>query len=116
MICVTNLHYYCVDMFYMVIDMQLQELNRRIVEIITELLMCMLCLDQNNSFSAFNIDKLHKLAQFYLSDFSEWEFSILKNQLKNYCLDMHGNSDFLEVKGMDEISQKLVEKNTLFIL
>jgi hAT family C-terminal dimerisation region len=23
---------------------------------------------------------------------------------------MHGNSDFLEVKGMDELSQKLVEK------
>jgi hypothetical protein len=86
------------------------------MEITTELLMCISCLDQNNSFSAFNIDKLLKFAQFYPSDFSEWEFFILKNQLENYRLDMHDNSDFLEVKGIDELSQKLVEKNKLFIL
>jgi hAT family C-terminal dimerisation region len=107
---VTYLHYYRVDIFYAVIDMQLQEFNGRFMETTTELLMCMSCLDLNNSFSAFNIDKLLKLAQFYLSDFSEWELSILENQLENYRLDMHSNSDFLEVKGMDELSQKLVEK------
>jgi hypothetical protein len=76
---VTNLHYYHVDIFYMVIDMQSQELNGRIMETTTELFMCMSCLNQNNSFSAFNIDKLLKLAQFYPLDFSEWELSILKN-------------------------------------
>jgi hypothetical protein len=72
---VTNLHYYRVDMFYMVIDMQLQELNGRIMEITTELFMCMLCLDQNNSFSAFNIDKL--LKQLNLLNFI---FRILANE------------------------------------
>jgi hypothetical protein len=76
---VTNLHYYHVDIFYMVIDMQSQELNGRIMETTTELFMCMSYLNQNNSFSAFNIDKLLKLAQFYPLDFSEWELSILKN-------------------------------------
>jgi hypothetical protein len=58
-------------MFYTVIDMQLQELNRRFMEITTELLMYMSCLDPNNSFSAFNIDKPLKLAKFYPSNFSE---------------------------------------------
>jgi hypothetical protein len=53
---------------------------------------------------------LLKLAQFYLSDFSKFELYILKNQLENYRLDMHGNSDCLEVKGIDELSQNLVEK------
>jgi hypothetical protein len=78
----------------------------------------MSCLDPNNSFSAFNIDKLLKLAQFYPSDFNEWELSILENQLENYHLDMQSNIDFLEVKRMDEFSQKVVEKkkHTLFIL
>jgi hypothetical protein len=78
----------------------------------------MSCLDQNNLFSAFNIDKLLKLIQFYLSNFSEWELPILKNQLENYRLDMHDNSDFLEVKRIDKLFQNLVEKkkNTLFIL
>jgi hAT family C-terminal dimerisation region len=69
--------------------------------------MCMSCLDPNNS---FNIDKLLKLAQFYPLDFNEWELSILENQLENYRLDMQSNIDFLEVKRMDEFSQKLVEK------
>jgi hypothetical protein len=59
---VTYLHYYRVDMFYTVIDMQLQEVNGRFMETTTELLMCMSCLDPNNSFYAFNIDKLLKLA------------------------------------------------------
>jgi hypothetical protein len=53
---------------------------------------------------------LLKLAQFYLSDFSKFELYILKNQLENYRLDMHSNSDCLEVKGIDELSQNLVEK------
>jgi hypothetical protein len=43
---VTNLHHYRVDMFYMVIDMQLHELNGRIMKITAELFMCMSCLDQ----------------------------------------------------------------------
>jgi hAT family C-terminal dimerisation region len=107
---VTNLHYYRVDLFYTIIDMQLQELNGRLMETTIELLMCMSCLDPNNFFSAFNIDKLLKLAKFYPSNFSEWELSILENQLENYHLDMQSNSDFLEVKKMDELSQKLVEK------
>jgi hypothetical protein len=47
---VTNLHYYHVDMFYMIIDMQLQELIGRIMKITIELLMCMSCLDQNKFF------------------------------------------------------------------
>jgi hypothetical protein len=85
---VTNLHYYHVDIFYTGIDMQLQEFNGRFMETTTELLMCMSCLDPNNSFSAFNIDKLLKLAKFYPLNFSECELYILENQLENYRLDM----------------------------
>jgi hypothetical protein len=72
---VTYLHYYRVDIFYAVIDMQLQELKGRLMKTTIKRLMCMSCLDLNNSFSAFNIDKLLKLAQFYPSDFSECGFS-----------------------------------------
>jgi hypothetical protein len=114
---VTNLHYYRVDLFYMVINMQLQELNGRFVETTTELLMCMSCLDPNNSFSAFNTDKLLKLAKIYPSDFSEWELSILENQLENYHLDMQSNIDFLEVKEwMNFLKSSWKRKITLFIL
>jgi hypothetical protein len=40
-----------------------------------------------------------------------------RKSIGDYRLDMQGNSDFLEVKEMDELSQKLMKKkNTLFIL
>ena len=53
----TNLHHYRVEVFYEVIDMQLQELNNRFNEVNTELL-CMSCLDPSNSFSAYYKRKL----------------------------------------------------------
>ncbi|XP_078172535.1 uncharacterized protein LOC144566387 [Carex rostrata] len=58
----TNLHYYRVDMFYTVIDVQLRELNDRFTETNIELLICMSCLDPNNTFSSFNKDRLLQLA------------------------------------------------------
>jgi hAT family C-terminal dimerisation region len=33
-----------------------------------------------------------------------------RKSIRDYRLDMQGNSDFLEVKEMDELSQKLMEK------
>ncbi|KAJ8900187.1 hypothetical protein K2173_024827 [Erythroxylum novogranatense] len=64
----TNLHYYRVEIFYSVIDMQLQELNNRFDKVNTSLLLCMACLDPKDSFSAFDMDKLIELAKFYPSD------------------------------------------------
>ncbi|KAI0493650.1 hypothetical protein KFK09_023771 [Dendrobium nobile] len=66
----TNLHHYRVDIFYTVLDMQLQELNNRFTEANTELLLCIACLNPSNLFSAFNKDKLIKLANLYPSDFT----------------------------------------------
>ncbi|KAJ8770690.1 hypothetical protein K2173_021337 [Erythroxylum novogranatense] len=64
----TNLHHYRVELFYSVIDMQLQELNNRFDEFNTSLLLCMTCLDPKDSFSTFDKDKLIELAKFYPSD------------------------------------------------
>lgn len=50
---ITDKHHYCVDLFYSVIDMQLEELNSQISETNTELLLCVACLDPSNSFSCF---------------------------------------------------------------
>jgi hypothetical protein len=58
---IANLHYYRVNLFYTVIDIQLQELNNRFTEINTELLICVSCLDPKNSFSSFNKDRLLQL-------------------------------------------------------
>ena len=67
---ISNLDYYRVDLFFEVIDLQLQELNSRFSEVTTELLLCMAYLNPSDSFLAFDIQKLTRLAKFYPFDFS----------------------------------------------
>ncbi|GAV67124.1 DUF4371 domain-containing protein [Cephalotus follicularis] len=62
----TNSNYYCIDVFYTVIDMQLLDLNNRFTEINTKLLLCMVCLNPINHFLAFNTDDLVSFAKFLL--------------------------------------------------
>ena len=52
---ITNLHHYRVDLFFKVIDLQLQELNYHFPEVTTELLLCMACLNPSDSFLAFDV-------------------------------------------------------------
>ena len=67
---VTNMHHFRVELFYSVIDMQLQELNDRFTEASTELLLCLACLRPDDLFSDFDKKKLIRLAEFYPEDFS----------------------------------------------
>ncbi|KAL4626176.1 hypothetical protein ACB092_05G077000 [Castanea dentata] len=104
----TNLHHYRVELFYTVIDMQLQELNNRFSEVNTVLLICMACLNPSNSFVAFDKEKLIHLAKFYLYDFPETDILALDSQLQNFIFDMHNNDLFLELQGVSELAEKLV--------
>ena len=103
-----NLHYYCVELFYTAIDMQLQELNNRFSEANTNLLLCMACLNPSNSFVAFDKEKLISLAKFYPSDFLRTNILTLDTQLQNYIFDMRSNDFFLELQEVSELAEKLV--------
>ncbi|CAJ2657317.1 unnamed protein product [Trifolium pratense] len=85
---VSNLHYFQVQLFYQVIDRRLQELNNRFTEVGTELLLCVSCLSPRDSFSAFDKEKLLRLAQFYPSEFSPIQILALDSQLENYFIDV----------------------------
>ena len=61
---ITNLYHYQVELFYVVIDMQLQKLNSRFTEVNTELLLCVACLNPCDSFIAFDKQKLLDLPNF----------------------------------------------------
>ncbi|KAM3699538.1 hypothetical protein ACJW31_05G032600 [Castanea mollissima] len=89
----TNLYHYRVELFYTVIDMQLQELNNRF---------------QSNSFVAFNKEKLIHLAKFYPYDFPGIDILALDSQLQNFIFDMRNNDLFLELQGVSELAEKLV--------
>ena len=105
----TNLHHYQVELFYTLIDMQLQELNNRFTEVNMELLLCVACLNPNDSFYAFDKQKLVRLTKFYPSDFSKVDLVILGNQLDNYIVDMRSDDRFSKLKGISDVAKRLVE-------
>jgi hypothetical protein len=114
----TNLHYYRVELFYAIIDMQLQELNNRFTELNTELLICVSCLSPFDFFATFDKQKLIRLAQFYPRDFSSSKLMILSDQLDNYIFDVRSNIEFSKLEGICDLSQKMVEtkKNGVYPL
>lgn len=62
--------------------MQLQKLNKCFDQLNSELLLCVACLRPNNSFVAFNEEKLIWVIHFYSNDFSVVQFITLDNQLE----------------------------------
>ncbi|XP_075645595.1 uncharacterized protein LOC142616685 [Castanea sativa] len=63
----------------------------------------------DNLFSAFNKEKLIRLAQFYPSDFSTVQLSFLDNQLETYIHDMRSIEEFSALNGIGELAEKMVE-------
>ena len=90
----TNLHYYQVELFFIILDMQIQELNSRFTKSNTNLLLCVTCLSPSDSFLAFDKEKLVCLAQFYPKEFSSLELMILSDQLDSYIIDMRYSIEF----------------------
>jgi hypothetical protein len=104
-----NCHHYRVELYYTVIDMQLQELNSRFNEANSELLLCVACLSPDDSFAAFNKKKLLRLAQFYLNNFSAIQLITLDNQLETYIIEMCSSDEFITLKGITQLAEKMVE-------
>ena len=80
-----------------------------------ELLLCVACLNPNDSFCAFDKQKLVRLAEFYPSDFSKVDLVILGNQLDNYIVDMRSDDRFSKLKGISDLSKRLVESKKNFV-
>ncbi|CAN6699015.1 unnamed protein product [Malus baccata var. baccata] len=87
----------------------LQELNNRFNETNTELHLCLACLCPADSFSAFDSQKLLRLAQFYPKDFSMNELVILKIQLETYIMDMRSSIEFSGLKEIGDLAKKMVQ-------
>ncbi|XP_020684073.1 zinc finger MYM-type protein 1-like [Dendrobium catenatum] len=114
----TNLHHYRVDLFYTVVDMQLQELNNRFSESSTELLLYVSCLNPSDSFHAYDERKLICLAELYPSDFSIIEIVALKSQLSTYIIDMQTIEEFSSLRSIDDLAKQIVKfkKNDVYPL
>ncbi|KAI0487981.1 hypothetical protein KFK09_027804 [Dendrobium nobile] len=106
---ITNLYHFWVEIFYTVLDMQLQELNNRFTELNTELLLCIACLNPNDGFHAFNKDKLIQMTQFYPTDFSLVDRAVLENQLDTYIMDMRSDDQFTSLKDVGSLAEKMIQ-------
>ncbi|KAI5340365.1 hypothetical protein L3X38_019639 [Prunus dulcis] len=102
----TNRHHYRVELFIYVIDEQLTKLDDRFNEVNTELLICLACLSPNDSFVAFDKQKLLRLAQFYPQDFSDGDLLALDDQLELYIHYVSSNSDFSDLQGISDLAKK----------
>ncbi|CAN6694897.1 unnamed protein product [Malus baccata var. baccata] len=106
----TNRHHYKVELFFEVIDFQLTELDDRFTEGNTELLICLACLSPNDSFVAFDKEKLVRLAQMYPKDFMDRDRLALQDQLDIYIHFVRSDNDFSQLRGINELAKKMVEK------
>jgi hypothetical protein len=106
---ITVEHHYCVELFYTVVDMQLQELNDRFTVTNTQLLLSMACLSPIDNFSTFDKTKVMEFAKFYPHEFSPIEIMMLDSQVENYIMDVCSEVEFASLKGINDLSEKLVK-------
>jgi hypothetical protein len=82
------------EIFNVVHDQIIVELNNRFAERSTQLLRCITCLDPRNSFANFDEDKLIELAQIYVVDFTQYDCIVLRNQLEMFVNDARADASF----------------------
>ncbi|XP_071709247.1 uncharacterized protein [Rutidosis leptorrhynchoides] len=102
---VTVEHHYRVDVFFAAIDSQLQELNSRFNESVTELLRLSVALNLKKPFNKADICSLAK--KFYPLDFTEQENIQLKFELQHYELDLLNDPELKNVQTIAELCRGL---------
>ncbi|KAK4737948.1 hypothetical protein R3W88_001645 [Solanum pinnatisectum] len=70
---ISYLHHFRVELFYAVIDLQLQELNNHFNVVTSDLLVGMASLNLVDSFANFSKSGIMKLAEYYKSEFGDNE-------------------------------------------
>ena len=116
---VTYFHRFRYELFNVVHDQVITELNNRFAERSTQLLRCIACLDPRNSFANFDEDKLVELAELYADDFSIYEISfVLRNQFESFISVVRADPDFECFNDLGNLAVKMVQtgRHTIFPL
>ncbi|XP_052171575.1 uncharacterized protein LOC127787555 [Diospyros lotus] len=76
------------------------------------------CLCPDDSFSAFDKNKLIRLGEYYPEDFSPIDLLALDDILETYVIDMHTHKNFEGLQGLSDLARKLVamKKNDVYPL
>ncbi|XP_070047230.1 uncharacterized protein [Nicotiana tomentosiformis] len=105
-------HHLRVDIFYVVIDVQLQELKDRFDVVSSDMLLGMTSLNPVNSFANFDKGRIMTLAKCYPNKFDEVHIRDLSYQLDTFIIHMRaGNPKFSNLQGISDLAKALVETN-----
>ncbi|XP_070033053.1 uncharacterized protein [Nicotiana tomentosiformis] len=102
---VTYSHHLRVDIFNVVIDLQLSELNSRFDAVNSDLLLGMTSLSPHNSFVNYDKERIMKLAKLYPHEYGISKLEDLSYELDSYIHYVREDRDFSNLKGL-EIFQK----------
>ncbi|XP_009620748.2 uncharacterized protein [Nicotiana tomentosiformis] len=102
-------HHLRVDIFNVVIDLQLSELNSRFDAVNNDLLLGMASLSPDNSFANYDKERIMNLAKLYPHEYSISKLEDLSYELDNYILYVREDRDFSSLKGLGDLSEILVE-------
>ncbi|XP_075091691.1 uncharacterized protein LOC142171880 [Nicotiana tabacum] len=105
-------HHLRVEIFCVVIDVQLQELNERFDVVSSDLLLGMASLSTVNSFANSDKDKIMTLAKYYPNEFDKFHLRDLSYQLDTFIIHMRGDDPkFSNLQGIRDLAKILVEAN-----
>ncbi|KAF8728732.1 hypothetical protein HU200_018008 [Digitaria exilis] len=105
----TNLEHYHADFFEKVINIHLNEFDKRFSEKSSALFLLSSCLNPQNSFQAFDKEKLVGYARLYPSEFSDAAVAALDLQLEAFIMDVRFDARFREMNALSDLSVKMVE-------
>jgi hypothetical protein len=105
---ITYQHYFNHEIFNVVLDQLIVELNNCFGERSTQLLKCIACVDPRNSFANFDVDKLIELAQLYVADFTPYDCIVLKDQLEIFIVDMRVDPNFINCNDLGDLAVSMV--------
>ncbi|XP_016558979.2 uncharacterized protein LOC107858720 [Capsicum annuum] len=109
---VTYSYHLHVEVFYVVIDLQLSDLNNHFSEVNTDLLLGMDSLSSENNFTNYDKEKIMNLATYYPNEFSASKLEDLSFDLDNYIYYVREvDNAFSNLKELGYLSIKLVETN-----
>jgi hypothetical protein len=110
----TNLHFYRVEFFYVVIDKICVEMDHLFCEVSMEILESFSCLSPKNTFSMLMWTSL----LVYQLDFSNEDHGTISGQLDNYIHHVRIQSSFSTCTNLESVAPKVDEigKNLVFLL
>jgi hypothetical protein len=91
---ITQKHHYCVDTLLAALDAIISEMDHRFNEVSSELLVSFACLDPRESFSKFDVEKIARLTDIYVEDFSVNDRDNIRDKLETYILHMKRHDEF----------------------